>query len=69
MLTGWRDFEHTLQTFDRLQRHLDRTFADSVDAARGRRRAPRFAWPATNVFETKEAFVVVAEVPGLTEGD
>jgi HSP20 family protein len=71
MLTGWRDFEHPLQTFDRLQRQLDRALVDSVDGshARERRRAPRLAWPPTNVYETKEAFVVRAEVPGVTEGD
>ncbi|MGH7297982.1 MAG: Hsp20/alpha crystallin family protein [Polyangiaceae bacterium] len=63
MLTGWREFEDTLQTLDRLQRHLDRTFI-----APSRRHA-RAAWPATNVFETKEAFLVKAEVPGLAEGD
>jgi HSP20 family protein len=27
------------------------------------------AWPPTNVLETREAFVVKAEVPGLAEGD
>ncbi|HEX8789910.1 MAG TPA: Hsp20/alpha crystallin family protein [Polyangiaceae bacterium] len=27
------------------------------------------AWPPTNVLETKETFVVRAEVPGLTESD
>jgi HSP20 family protein len=72
MLTGWRDFEHTLQTFDRLQRHLDRAFVESIDTGRGRearRRGARFAWPPTNVHETKDALVVRAEVPGLTEGD
>jgi HSP20 family protein len=71
MLTGWRDIEHTLQTFDRLQRRLDRTFYDSVDTGgvHERRRGVRLAWPPTNVYETKEAFVVRAEVPGLTEGD
>jgi HSP20 family protein len=29
----------------------------------------RASWPATNVFETKQAFVVKAEVPGLAEKD
>lgn len=70
MLTGWRDFEHTLHAMDRLQRRLDRAFVDWTDPAwtveRRRSRAP---WPATNVFETKEAFVVRADVPGLTEAD
>jgi len=70
MLTGWRNLEQTLETFDRLQRRLDRAFVESVDPGwtRERKRA-RFAWPPTNVFETKDAFVVSAEVPGLAEGD
>ena len=74
MLTGWRDFDDTLRTFDLLQRRIDRalTFQGWVDPAWGRdraRRRVRAAWPPTNVFETKEAFVVRAEVPGLAEGD
>jgi HSP20 family protein len=35
---------------------------------RWRRRATT-AWPATNVYEAKEAFIVKAEVPGLAESD
>jgi HSP20 family protein len=70
MLTGWTDLEHTLRTFDRLQRRLDRAFFDWSEPALVRaRRAPRLAWPATNVLETPEAFVVKADVPGLGEGD
>jgi HSP20 family protein len=69
MLTGWRDFEHTLRTLDRLQRRIDREFFDWADPAFTARRRARAAWPATNVFETKDAFVVKADVPGLAEGD
>lgn len=85
MLTGWRDFDDAFRTMDRFQRHIDRVYdlwADATqpesaaaDTRRGllpierwRRRAPS-AWPATNVYETKEAFVVKAEVPGLAEND
>src|SRR6185437_1898380 len=52
MLTGWRDFDDTLRTFDAFQRHLDRAF-DVPLAFRGGERAHRrtgAAWPATNVF-------------------
>ena len=66
MLTGFRDFETTWQTLDRLQRQIDRAFGEGLAPARRRQ---RFAWPVTNVFETKEAFLVKAEVPGLAEGD
>lgn len=70
MLTGWTDFEHTLRTIDRMQRRLDRAFLDWQEPLQpGVRLRARATWPATNVFETKEAFVVKAEVPGLAEGD
>jgi HSP20 family protein len=73
MLTGWRDFEHTLETIDRLQRRMDRALSPRFVAAEPawttERRRSRLAWPPTNVFETKEAFLVKAEVPGLAEGD
>jgi HSP20 family protein len=74
MLTGWKDFDDTLRTLDRLQRRaglsLDRfdPFEPFGPRERVRLRA-RAAWPATNVFETKGSFVVKAEVPGLAEGD
>jgi HSP20 family protein len=70
MLTGWTDLEHTFRTFDRLQRRLDRALFDWNEPAFVRvRRAPPAAWPATNVFETAESFVVKADVPGVGEGD
>jgi HSP20 family protein len=76
MLTGFRDFDDTLRTFDALQRRLDSAFGVWSEApwrqsvARDRARRPaRAAWPATNAFETKDTFVVKAEVPGLAEGD
>jgi len=71
MLTGWKDFDDTLRTLDRLQRRAGLVF-DPFEPFGRRERVPqrtRVAWPATNVFETKEAFVVKAEVPGLAEGD
>jgi HSP20 family protein len=69
MLTGWRDLDDTLRTLDLLHRRFDRAL-DPWDEPRLRvRRAARAVWPLTNVFETKEAFVVKAEVPGLAEGD
>ena len=67
MLTGWMDFDDTLRTLDQLQRRIDHVFEGWSDPRPWRRGRP--AWPATNVFETKEAFVVKAPVPGLTESD
>ena len=60
MLTGWKDFDDTLRTLDRLQRRAGLVF-DAFEPFGRRERVPqriRAAWPATNVFETKEAFVV-----------
>jgi HSP20 family protein len=72
MLTGWRDFDDTLRALNLLQHRMDRAFdywnEPTQVADRSQRRA-RVAWPATNVFETKEAFLVKAEVPGLAESD
>ncbi len=67
MLTGWRDFDDTLRTLDLMQRRFDRAFDGWPE--RRPRTAARPAWPLANVFETKEAFVVKAEVPGLSEAD
>jgi HSP20 family protein len=74
MLTfGWETFDDTLRAFDLLQRrlgHVDRAFYGWPEAsASPARRTERGAWPAVNVFETREAFVYKAEVPGLAEGD
>ena len=72
MLTGWRDLDDTLRAFDQLQRRIDRTFdswATPSPAGDRLRRRASVSWPATNVFETKESFVVRAEVPGLAEND
>jgi HSP20 family protein len=72
MLTGWRDLDDTFRAFDLLQRRFDRAFdpwvSDAPSGDRAQRRA-RLAWPAINAFETKEAFLVKAEVPGVAEGD
>ncbi|HEY8039963.1 MAG TPA: Hsp20/alpha crystallin family protein [Polyangiaceae bacterium] len=56
---------------DRLQRRFDSALVGRVEPAVvvRERRAPRLAWPVANVFETKDAFVVKADVPGLAEGD
>ncbi len=63
---GYRfsDLDRTLAAVDGLRR-MGRVFVD-VDT---RGPATGNAWPRTNVYETKDALVVVAEVPGLTEKD
>jgi HSP20 family protein len=65
---GWRQFDDTLRALDEFQRRVDEAYGD-WSAVHGRApRQPR-AWPPVNVFDTKEAFVYKAEVPGLAEGD
>jgi HSP20 family protein len=68
MLTfGWRQFDDTLRALDLFQRRIDEAYGDwSAFGVRPHR--PR-VWPALNAFETKDAFVYKAEVPGLAEGD
>jgi|HubBroStandDraft_4_1064222.scaffolds.fasta_scaffold156280_1 HSP20 family protein len=72
MNIGWRDLSEALRTFDFLNRQAEYVFEDWPGLPFERRPhlpSARAAWPAVNVFETKEAFVYKAEVPGLAEGD
>ncbi len=71
MLTGWIGFDDTLRALDLLQQHLDRSLDPWSGPGRRLSRTARgseIAWPATNIFETKEAFLVKAEVPGVADG-
>jgi HSP20 family protein len=71
MLTGFRDFDDTVRALNLLQRRFDEAFGDWVGPAVLERpfRAVRAAWPSVNAYETPEAFVYRAEVPGLAQGD
>jgi HSP20 family protein len=72
MLTGWRDLDHTFRALELLQRRIDHALDDWAVPRTERdfaRRASRAPWPRVNAFETKEAFVYKAEVPGLAEND
>jgi HSP20 family protein len=72
MTTTWRDLSEALRAFDFINRQAEYVFEDWPGLALERwpsLRSPRAAWPSVNVFETKEAFVYKAEVPGLAEGD
>ncbi len=57
------DFERTFSAMDELRQRLGRVFGD-VDA---REFSPDTSWPRTSVYETNDALLLVAEVPGLTE--
>jgi HSP20 family protein len=73
MLTGWRDFDDTLRAVNLMQRRIDHVFDDWVftrqDVGQSARRVARAPWPPINAFETKEAFVYKAQVPGVGQGD
>jgi HSP20 family protein len=61
------DLERTFAVVDELRRRVERT----VDG--GGFRADAFAtdtaWPRTSVFEDEDGLTLVADVPGLREGD
>jgi HSP20 family protein len=69
MLTGWRDFDDTFRALSLLQRRIDNVFDDWAAGYELPHRGRVAVWPPINAFETKEAFVYRAEVPGLSESD
>jgi HSP20 family protein len=71
MLSGWRDFDDTFRALSLLQRRIDHVFDDWAGASGIElpQRARLAAWPPVNAFETKDAFVYRADVPGLGEND
>ncbi len=69
MMSGWRELDQTFRALDSLQRRLDGANGWGSFVAVPARRAVRAPWPQINAFETKEAFVYEAFVPGLGEGD
>ncbi|MCL2449891.1 MAG: Hsp20/alpha crystallin family protein [Polyangiaceae bacterium] len=66
LTTTWRDFDDAVRTMTLFDRHFGE-WVGPVALERAHR--VRGAWPAVNAFETAEAFVYEAEVPGLTEKD
>lgn len=67
MLTYWMPLSDPLRAFDTLRRQMDQVFRefDETSATRGR----TTNYPRASLRDTKEAFVLTAEVPGLAEGD
>ena len=80
MLTRWSDFEfgdlgRGFDTFDNLRRRMDRLFEEwdrgietghlGGDGARQR----LVTWPAANLYDAGDAFVVQAMVPGVDRKD
>jgi HSP20 family protein len=67
MLGYFSDFDRTFAAMEELRRRVERTLTGNEG------RADAFAtdtsWPRTSVYDTGEALLVVADVPGLREKD
>lgn len=69
MFTHWNDLDHTFSLFGDFRNQMDRVWTD-WDARLERESAQRkVRGPALNLFDTEEALVLMAEVPGLSEKD
>lgn len=60
------DFDTTLRLMDQLRRRMDRAFDEVERQGPPYRSAP---YPPSNLYDTGTAFVIEAELPGLTEKD
>jgi HSP20 family protein len=66
MLTYWMDFNDPLRTFDVMRRRMDQALREfEVAETRGQ----ALAFPRAGLRDTKEALVLVAEVPGLADSE
>lgn len=70
------DLDRTFAMMDELRRRMDRMFGDFEAPARASLRgdfdrAPRQAWsgPRVHLFDTGQAFVVRADLPGVSDKD
>ena len=59
------DFERSFGAMDELRQRLGRAFGDT----NGHAFTADNTWPRTSVYETPDALLFVAEVPGLTDKD
>lgn len=61
------DFERSFAAMDELRRTMERALGGN--GVRSNAYATDTAWPRTSVFDSGQALTVVADVPGLSEGD
>jgi len=66
MLTYWMDMNDPFRALENVRRRMDQVLRDYDETAIGRARA---TYPRASLRDTKDAFVLTAEVPGLAEGD
>lgn len=67
MMTYWMDLSDPYRAFDTLRRRMDQVFREYDAGTNGRARP--VGYPRVDLHDTKEAFVLTAEVPGLTDKD
>ncbi len=68
MLSRFQDFDNTFALMDQLRRRMDHLFGD-YEAGRFSNFIEASSLPRLNVYDTPEAIVLKAEVPGLGEKD
>ncbi|WP_434423963.1 Hsp20/alpha crystallin family protein [Nannocystis pusilla] len=66
MLSYWMDFNDPLRTFDSLRRRMDQALREYADSEG---RGQNLAFPRAALRDNKDAFVLVAEVPGLADAE
>ncbi|MCA9659855.1 MAG: Hsp20/alpha crystallin family protein [Myxococcales bacterium] len=64
MFSYIRDPYDPLQAFGLFRRRMDHLFRELDDVV-GTRTQPREVWPRVNLADTKDAFILQAEIPGL----
>ncbi len=65
MIARFQDFDRSMLALDQLRRHFDEAF---LQAEREPERAPQDG-PALDLYDTGEAYVVKADLPGVSEKD
>lgn len=60
---------HLAWRISNLERDIEDAFATLIDGPWKRPRAGVTAWPATDVYETEEAYLLLADLPGVAPED
>jgi len=68
MLTGWMDIDRSFALLDDFRSRMDQVLQD-LETGRRYPVTHTSTWPRLNVFDTGEALVVRAEIPGVSRDD
>lgn len=66
MLTYWMDLNDPLRAFENVRRRMGQVLREYDETASAQTRA---SYPRASLRDTKDAFVLAAEVPGVAEAD